>query len=183
MKFTRRTIQNTAVLTLLGALAAMPALAQEKPKVALVMKSLANEFFQTMEDGAKAHQKAHASDYTLMASGIKDETDTAAQIKMVEQMVAQIGPLSIPRPLADITSAATPADVTWTIPGEHGELVCMVHLTPVQPARIQEFVVRPVPFDRPRSARPVDISPQRSDLGVASISPLPNVRVLLPQLS
>ena len=89
MKFTRRTLQSAAALTLLGALAASPALAQDKPKVALVMKSLANEFFRTMEDGAKAHQKAHASQYTLVANGIKDETDTAAQIKMVEQMMAQ----------------------------------------------------------------------------------------------
>jgi hypothetical protein len=56
----------------------------------------------------------------------------------------------------------------------------MVHLTPVQPARIQEFVVRAVPLNRPRSARPVDISPRRTDLGAVSISTLPNVRVLLP---
>ena len=89
MKFTRRTLQSAAALTLLGALAATPALAQDKPKVALVMKSLANEFFRTMEDGAKAHNKANAAKYTLVANGIKDETDTSAQIKMVEQMVAQ----------------------------------------------------------------------------------------------
>lgn len=89
MKFTRRTLQSAAALALLGTLAASPAVAQDKPKVALVMKSLANEFFRTMEDGAKAHQKAHASQYTLVANGIKDETDTAAQIKMVEQMMAQ----------------------------------------------------------------------------------------------
>ena len=89
MKFTRRTLQSAAALTLLGAMAGTPAFAQDKPKVALVMKSLANEFFRTMEDGAKAHQKANASKYTLVANGIKDETDTAAQIKMVEQMVAQ----------------------------------------------------------------------------------------------
>jgi hypothetical protein len=57
----------------------------------------------------------------------------------------------------------------------------MVHLTPVQPARIQEFEVRAAPLDSPRSARPVDISPRRAGLGAASISPLPNVRVLLPQ--
>ena len=29
----------------------------DTPRVALVMKSLANEFFRTMEDGAKAYQK------------------------------------------------------------------------------------------------------------------------------
>ncbi|WP_245774122.1 sugar ABC transporter substrate-binding protein [Rugamonas rubra] len=58
-----------------------------KPKVALVMKSLANEFFLTMENGAKEHQKAHAAQYDLVANGIKDEQDTAAQIKLVEQMI------------------------------------------------------------------------------------------------
>ena len=88
----RRSAQ--AVALTLGALvlastAAPGAWAQEKPKVALVMKSLANEFFRTMEDGARAHQKENASQYTLLTNGIKDETDTAAQIKMVQQMVAQ----------------------------------------------------------------------------------------------
>src|SRR6185312_15626920 len=89
MKLTRRSLQNAAALTVLGALVATPAFAQEKPKVALVMKSLANEFFRTMEDGAKAYQKANASKFTLVASGIKDETDTSAQIQLVEQMIVQ----------------------------------------------------------------------------------------------
>ena len=60
-----------------------------KPRVALVMKSLANEFFLTMEDGAKAHQQAHAADYELLANGIKDELDVSRQIDLVEQMIAQ----------------------------------------------------------------------------------------------
>ena len=63
--------------------------ASGKPRVALVMKSLANEFFQTMEEGAKAHQRAHASEYDLITNGIKDEIDTAGQIRLVEQMLAQ----------------------------------------------------------------------------------------------
>jgi len=63
--------------------------ADAKPRVALVMKSLANEFFQTMQDGAKADQKSHPNDYTLIANGIKDETDTAAQIKIVQQMLVE----------------------------------------------------------------------------------------------
>ncbi|PUA18160.1 sugar ABC transporter substrate-binding protein [Glaciimonas sp. PCH181] len=65
----------------------LPAMAQTKPKVALVMKSLANEFFLTMETGAKNHQKANAAKYDLIANGIKDEQDTANQIKIVEQMI------------------------------------------------------------------------------------------------
>src|SRR5256885_14611983 len=53
------------------------------------MKSLANEFFKTMQDGAEADQKAHASDYELLSTGIKNETDVKEQISLVEQMVAQ----------------------------------------------------------------------------------------------
>jgi ribose transport system substrate-binding protein len=59
----------------------------EKPKVALVMKSLANEFFLTMEDGAKAYQKDHSGEFELISNGIKDETDTANQNRIVEQMI------------------------------------------------------------------------------------------------
>ena len=60
-----------------------------KPRVALVMKSLANEFFLTMESGARAHQKAHAAEYELLVNGIKDELDVSRQIDLVEQMIAQ----------------------------------------------------------------------------------------------
>jgi ribose transport system substrate-binding protein len=59
----------------------------DKPKVALVMKSLANEFFRTMEDGAKAYQKANADKFDLISNGIKDESDTSNQIRIVEQMI------------------------------------------------------------------------------------------------
>lgn len=60
-----------------------------KPEVALVMKSLANEFFKTMADGAEAHQAAHAADYDLIVNGIKNETDLAQQVNLVEQMIAR----------------------------------------------------------------------------------------------
>lgn len=53
------------------------------------MKSLANEFFLTMENGAKKHQLEHADRYELLANGIKDELDVARQIDLVEQMIAQ----------------------------------------------------------------------------------------------
>ena len=61
--------------------------ANQPPKLALVMKSLANEFFLTMENGARAHQKEHAAEYSLLANGIRDETDTSGQIRLVEQMI------------------------------------------------------------------------------------------------
>ncbi len=60
-----------------------------KPKIALVMKSLANEFFKTMEEGARAHQKEHADQYELIVNGIKDEQDVDKQINIVEQMIGR----------------------------------------------------------------------------------------------
>jgi len=80
--------RSTVALALLVTLAGCSAPRSDKPRVALVMKSLANEFFKTMEDGARAHQKAHAAEYDLLATGIKDEQDVAGQIRLVEQMVA-----------------------------------------------------------------------------------------------
>ncbi len=61
----------------------------DKPQVALVMKSLANEFFKTMEEGAVAHQQEHSDKYDLIAVGIKDEEDVAAQVRLMEQMIAR----------------------------------------------------------------------------------------------
>jgi len=60
-----------------------------KPRIALVVKSLANEFFKTMEDGARDHQKAHADAYDLIFNGMKNEQDVAEQINLVEQMIVQ----------------------------------------------------------------------------------------------
>ncbi|WP_433694486.1 sugar ABC transporter substrate-binding protein [Herbaspirillum seropedicae] len=85
-KFTRR---HFAIAALACAVLPGAAMAQTpaKPKVALVMKSLANEFFLNMENGARDYQKANASKFDLIANGIKDEQDTANQIKIVEQMI------------------------------------------------------------------------------------------------
>ena len=64
------------------------AVSPQKPRVALVMKSLANEFFGTMAEGAKAHHAQHAGDYDLIVNGIKNESDLGEQVSLVEQMVA-----------------------------------------------------------------------------------------------
>jgi ribose transport system substrate-binding protein len=66
-----------------------PATGSQHPKVALVMKSLANNFFATMADGARRHQAEHAADYELSIAGIKNETDLNEQVNLVEQAVAQ----------------------------------------------------------------------------------------------
>lgn len=60
-----------------------------KPEVALVMKSLANEFFQNMAEGAKKYHSDHAQDFNLIVNGIKNETDLAEQVALIEQMVAR----------------------------------------------------------------------------------------------
>jgi ribose transport system substrate-binding protein len=59
------------------------------PRIALIMKSLANEFFVTMAEGAKAHQAANAGTYSLIVNGIRNESDLAQQVALVEQMMAQ----------------------------------------------------------------------------------------------
>jgi len=61
----------------------------KKPRIALVMKSLANEFFKTMEDGARAHQKANVDVYDLIAQGIKNEEDVTKQVENVDLMISQ----------------------------------------------------------------------------------------------
>ncbi len=60
----------------------------DKPTIALIMKSLANEFFSTMADGAKDHHEASADRYELIVNGIRDERDLARQVSLVEEMIA-----------------------------------------------------------------------------------------------
>jgi ribose transport system substrate-binding protein len=60
----------------------------KSPRIALVMKSLANEFFKTMAEGAEANQKGFGG-YELIVNGIKDERDLAGQVRLVEDMAAQ----------------------------------------------------------------------------------------------
>jgi len=60
----------------------------DKPRVALIMKSLANEFFSTMASGAETHQKDNADTYDLVVNGIKDERDISRQVALVEEMAA-----------------------------------------------------------------------------------------------
>ena len=60
----------------------------QRPLVALIMKSLANEFFVTMADGAREHQEMNAERYDLIVNGIKNEVDLAQQVALIDQMIA-----------------------------------------------------------------------------------------------
>jgi ribose transport system substrate-binding protein len=62
--------------------------APQKPRVALIMKSLANEFFSTMRRGAEEHQAEHSHQYDLIVNGIKDENDVIRQVALVNEMIA-----------------------------------------------------------------------------------------------
>ena len=64
------------------------AAADDKPVVGLIMKSLANEFFQNMLEGAEAHA-AQRGDYELRAVGMQNETDFESQINAVENFITQ----------------------------------------------------------------------------------------------
>lgn len=60
----------------------------KRPKIALIVKSLANEFFSTMTAGAEKHQVEHQEQYELLVNGIKDERDLSRQVALVDEMVA-----------------------------------------------------------------------------------------------
>mgnify|MGYP001334969364 FL=1 len=60
----------------------------EGPIIALVMKSLANEFFVNMASGAERHQ-AERANYELIINGIRNESDLAQQVTLVDQMISR----------------------------------------------------------------------------------------------
>lgn len=85
MKLTN--LAATAALALATSFA--PAFADaERPVIGLVMKSLANEFFQNMMTGAEAHA-AKRGDYDLIAVGMKNETDFESQINAIDNFITQ----------------------------------------------------------------------------------------------
>ena len=62
--------------------------AGEIPTFALVMKSLANEFFVNMAAGAEAHHAENSQNYELIVNGIRNETDLAQQVALIDQMIS-----------------------------------------------------------------------------------------------
>jgi ribose transport system substrate-binding protein len=59
-----------------------------KPVVGLVMKSLGNQYFQAMQEGAEAYA-AENDAFELKAVGIQSETDITGQVEAVNNLVAQ----------------------------------------------------------------------------------------------
>ena len=75
-----------------GVLAALPrpllAATGGTPKVGLVMKSLANEFFKDMQEGAVRYAKDRGG-FELIPVGIQSETDIDGQIAAVENLITR----------------------------------------------------------------------------------------------
>jgi ribose transport system substrate-binding protein len=84
-----------------------PVFAAEKPKVGLVMKSLANEFFKQMQAGAEEYANKNTAKFSFKAVGMKDERDFAAQVDAVENFVTQKYDIIVVAP-ADSKAMVTP---------------------------------------------------------------------------
>jgi len=61
---------------------------ENRPRIAVIMKSLANEFFVRMADGTRRHHAENSDQYDLIINGIKDESDLTQQVSLIEQMIA-----------------------------------------------------------------------------------------------
>jgi len=83
------------------------ALAAGKPKVGLVMKSLANDFFKQMQAGADQYAAKNSDKFSFKAVGMKDERDFAAQVDAVENFVTQKYDIIVVAP-ADSKAMVTP---------------------------------------------------------------------------
>jgi len=87
--------------------AVTPARAAALPKVGLVMKSLANEFFKQMQAGAEDYASKNGDKFMFKAVGMKDERDFAAQVDAVENFVTQKYDIIVVAP-ADSKAMVTP---------------------------------------------------------------------------
>ena len=85
-----RMMQGLGIFLVLALLTvfALPVHAADKPVVGLVMKSLANEFFKTMEEGARKFA-AQDGTFELIPVGMNSETDIDTQVAAMENFVVK----------------------------------------------------------------------------------------------
>ncbi|MDR2348554.1 MAG: beta-lactamase family protein [Bifidobacteriaceae bacterium] len=115
----------------------------------------------------------------VLADNIGFDRPLAARRAAIAELITQIGPLRERVAEPDVLSATTPADVSWSIPGERGELICSIHLTPTRAAQIQEWEVAAAPWTSPRTVRPVDVS-RKARRGTPTITSEANRRIIWP---
>jgi ribose transport system substrate-binding protein len=63
--------------------------ASDPPTIAIVLKSMQNEFFVQMADGAEAYATAHSDQLRLTVEGVKAETDVSGQELIIRRLLAQ----------------------------------------------------------------------------------------------
>jgi ribose transport system substrate-binding protein len=87
---TRRRVLIAGVLASVGLTNSKMAnaLLSGKATIALVLKSLADPFTMAMSVGAQDYQKHFASQFDLVVRGTATELDTAAQIRIVDELIA-----------------------------------------------------------------------------------------------
>lgn len=113
----------------------------------------------------------------IFAENIDIERPLRRRREEIARLVAEIGGLGPARSVTDVLSADSPADVTWAVAGMAGELLCRIHLSPLEPPRIQEFTVRAARYDTPRSARRTYLAANSPSVA-SSLGSRPNHRVL-----
>ena len=88
-----------SAILMLGGAGTGQAQQTKKPVIGLVMKSLANEFFKDMEEGAVKHVQERG-DLTLIPVGMHSETDIDTQISAIENTLglADIAQFTAPPP-------------------------------------------------------------------------------------
>ena len=104
-------------LIIIAIMMVTPALAQDKPVVGLVMKSLANEFFKTMEEGARKFAAADGS-FELIPVGMNSETDIDTQVSAMENFISQKVDLIVLAPadsVGMVTSVKKAIDAGMTV--------------------------------------------------------------------
>jgi len=87
MSYFSELVRVLACFVVLAGLSTPNAVA-EKPVVGLVMKSLANEFFKVMEEGARKFAEEDGS-FKLIAVGMNSETDIDTQVAAMENFISQ----------------------------------------------------------------------------------------------
>ncbi|MDP8170000.1 sugar ABC transporter substrate-binding protein [Pasteurella skyensis] len=81
-------MKKTLITLGLAALLSTSAFA-EKVQVGVVMKSLANEFWKTVEVGAKEYADKNKDVFEMEAIGLKDESDVDTQINTLESFITK----------------------------------------------------------------------------------------------
>ncbi|MBF0530367.1 MAG: sugar ABC transporter substrate-binding protein, partial [Deltaproteobacteria bacterium] len=81
-------------------------LAADKPVVGLVMKSLANEFFKTMEEGARKFATQDGT-FQLIPVGMNSETDIDTQVSAMENFITKKVDLIVVAPADSVGMVAS----------------------------------------------------------------------------